>query len=76
VLYLICILFSTVELLLTIDGGGVHTIKIAVTTAHKIKSSVSAFNSRCWVTGLKNGCSSEKFSLGVSWILSCFTLNY
>jgi hypothetical protein len=31
---------------------GLHTLKITVTTAHKVKSSMSAFASRCLVTNL------------------------
>jgi hypothetical protein len=31
---------------------GLHTLKITVTTAHKRKSSMSAFASRCLVTNL------------------------
>jgi hypothetical protein len=38
-----------------------------VTTAHNIKSSISVFTSRSWVTGLNNGYSFTLFSLSVSW---------
>jgi hypothetical protein len=47
--------------------NGLHTPKITVNKAHKIKSSISAFTSSCWVTGLNNGYSFTMFSLTVSW---------
>jgi hypothetical protein len=46
---------------------GLYILKITVTTAHKIKSSISAFTSRCWVTGLNNGFAFTMFQLPVSW---------
>jgi hypothetical protein len=36
---------------------GLLTRIITVKTAHKIKSSISASTSRCWVIGLNNGYS-------------------
>jgi hypothetical protein len=46
---------------------GLHTLKVTVTAAHKIKSSISAFIGRCLVTSLNNGCSFTMFLLSVSW---------
>jgi hypothetical protein len=47
---------------------GLHTLKITVPTAHKIKSYISASTSRRWVTDFNNRHSSAKFSLGVRWL--------
>jgi hypothetical protein len=44
-----------------------NTIADFHTTAHKIKSSISALASRYWATGINNGYCFTVFSLSVSW---------
>jgi hypothetical protein len=56
---------------------GLHTLKITATTSHKVKFSISALTSRCWVTGPTMAIPLQSFTrrflvTNLSWL----TLNY
>jgi hypothetical protein len=52
---------------MVVTTNNYNTVKITGITAHEIKSSISAFIGRCYVTDLNNGYAFTIFSLSVSW---------